>query len=90
MEGSRLSSVLYRLVFVLLALSVYCQCEALDPNNTNLTFMLITSFGQFGFNSSGGLPAAEMALEDINKDPDVLPGYNLVHDSIRDSQVKLW
>ena len=61
--------------------------QALDPNNTNLTFMLITSFGQFGFNSSGGLPAAEMALEDINNNPDVLLGYNLVYDSIRDSQV---
>ena len=61
--------------------------QVFDPNNTNLTFMLITSFGQFGFNSSGVVPAAEMALEDINNNPDVLPGYNLVYDSIRDSQV---
>ena len=48
--------------------------------NTNLTFMLIISYGEFGFNSSGGLPAAEMALEDINSDPHMLPGYNLVYD----------
>ena len=56
-------------------------------DRTNLTIMLIISYGQFGFNSSGGLPAAEMALEDINNKPDLLPGYNLVYDSVRDSQV---
>ena len=72
----------------MMTLSNLWHCSlAFDPDSTNLTFMLITSFGQFGFNSSGGLPAAEMALEDINNTPDVLPGYNLVYDSIRDSQV---
>ena len=59
----------------------------LISENANLTFMLIISYGEFGFNSSGGLPAAEMALEDINSDPDMLPGYNLVYDRIRNSQV---
>ena len=81
-----------RLLFfclLLLASASSNHAVALDPNNTNLTLMLITSFGQFGFNSSGGIPAAEMALEDINNNPDVLPGYNLVYDSIRDSQVEL-
>ena len=58
-----------------------------QSENTNLTFMLIISYGEFGFNSSGGLPAAEMALKDINSDPDMLPGYNMVYDRIRDSQV---
>ena len=66
----------------------HCKAAETGKNNdTNLTFMLITSFGQFGFNSSGVVPAAEMALEDINNNPDLLPGYNLVYDSIRDSQV---
>ena len=54
---------------------------------TNLTFLFITSFGQHGFNSSGVVPAADIALEDINADPDVLSGYNLVYDEVRDSQV---
>lgn len=53
----------------------------------NLTFLLITSFGQFGHNSSGALPAANMALEDINRDPDILPGYSLNYDKVRDSEV---
>ena len=55
----------------------------------NLTFMLITSFGQFGHNSSGALPAADMALEHINNNTDILPGYNLMYDEVRDSKVKL-
>ena len=58
---------------------------SLQPHN--LTFMMIASFGQYGFNSSGALPAVDMALEDINSNPDVLPGYNLMYDKVRDSMV---
>ena len=73
-----------------LFLSIFClslAVESLAVANKNLTIMFITSFGQFGFNSSGAVPAADMALEDINSDPDILPGYNLVYDQVRDSQV---
>ena len=55
----------------------------------NLTFILITSFGQNGFNSSGLIPAADMALEDINSNSQVLPGYNLMYDTLRDSEVSM-
>ena len=54
----------------------------------DLTFMFITSFGKFGFNSSGALPAADIALEDVNNNYDLLPGYNLRYDVVRDSQVR--
>lgn len=68
-----------------------CMISALwDPAASqphNLTFMMIASFGQHGFNSSGALPAVNMALEDINSDPDILPGYNLMYDKVRDSMV---
>ena len=53
----------------------------------NLTIMLITSFGEFGFNSSGAIPAADVALEDINRNSSMLPGYRLVYDKPRNSQV---
>ena len=56
-------------------------------SNRNVTFMFVTSFGQFGPNTSGVVPAADIALEDINANPDILPGYNLVYDVVRDSQV---
>ena len=55
----------------------------------NLTFMFMTSFGQSGFNSSGVVPGADIALEDINSHPDVLSGYQLVYDTVRDSQVHI-
>ena len=55
----------------------------------NLSFMLMTSFGEFGLNSSGIVPAVRIALEDINESPDVLPGYNLTYDEIRNSQVSI-
>ena len=54
----------------------------------NLTFMLITSFGEFGFNSSGAIPAADVALDDINANSSMLPGYKLVYDKPRNSQVE--
>ena len=53
----------------------------------DINILFITSFGQFGFNSSGVIPAADIALEDINKDPNMLPGYKLTYDRVRDSQV---
>ena len=53
----------------------------------DLNIMLIVSFGQSGFNSSGVVPAADIALEDINRTPDLLPGYTLKYDKVRDSQV---
>eukprot|EP00731_Ephydatia_muelleri_P020698 Em0013g425a len=54
--------------------------------SANLTFMFITSFGQFGLNSSGVVPAADMAIRDINSRSGLLPGYRLMYDSVRDSQ----
>ena len=64
---------------------VYSMKAAIPEHNLNI--MLVVSFGQFGFNSSGVVPAANIALEDINKDPGVLPGYRLTYDRVRDSQV---
>ena len=55
----------------------------------NLTFMFITSFGQFGLNTSGVVPAADMAIRDINSRSGLLPGYSLMYDSVKDSQVSV-
>ena len=74
---------------LLLVISAVASAEAAQaPHNlTRLTFMLITSFGQFGLNASGAIPAAEIALEHINGDSDLLPGYKLLYDRVGDSQV---
>ena len=63
--------------------------KADSDSEKNLTFMLIASFGQFGFDSSGAIPAADVALDDINEDNSMLPGYRLVYDKARDSQVTI-
>ena len=74
-------------LFILLAISLSLLVSAAD--NKNLTFMLVTSWSGFGYNSSGTLPAAEIALRNINNRPDLLPGYNLVYDRVRDSKVSI-
>lgn len=53
----------------------------------NISFIFITSFGQYGLNSSGVVPAVDMALADINNRSDLLPGYSLTYDQVKDSQV---
>ena len=77
----------HRLPLLLLTVSLSLLVSADD--NKNLTFMLVTSWGGFGYNSSGTLPAAEIALRNINNRPDLLPGYNLVYDQVRDSKVSI-
>ena len=74
-------------LWALVALCYHASQAAEGTDTVNLTFMLITSNGRYGFNSSGTLPAADIALERINNRSDVLPGYNLVYDSVRNSEV---
>eukprot|EP00731_Ephydatia_muelleri_P020684 Em0013g411a len=71
----------------LLLLLLFLSYQIVDGNsNHTLSFMFITSFGKFGLNSSGVIPAAEMAITDINDRSTLLPGYVLGYDSVRDSQ----
>ena len=61
-----------------------------SSNKTELHIGFITSFGG-QYNSSGTVPAVEMALEQINSRTDVLPNYTLsLHEGmVGDSQVAL-
>ena len=74
-------------VVLLPILMLFIAGHGMVQGNQNLTFMFMTSFGRFGLNSSGAIPAADIALEAINDDPNILPGYNLVYDRVRDSEV---
>ena len=76
-----------RLLLGICVISTLWGSAASQPHN--LTFILIISYGQYGYNISGALPAADMALEDINSDPDILSGYNLMYDKVRDSMVSI-
>ena len=53
-----------------------------------LVFGLIMSFGG-SFNSSAAIPGVRVALDRINRDTTLLPGYSL-HYALSDSQVILY
>ena len=82
-------SLFVNLCFVSALPGSEAKIEVKNTDTKNLTFVFITSWGGYGFNSSGTLPAAEIALRDINSHADLLPGYNLVYDEIRDSKVSM-
>ena len=42
-----------------------------------------------GFDSSGAVPAIELAEEMVNKNSSILPGYTLKHTEVRDTKVGL-
>ena len=54
-----------------------------------LRYALFTSGTTGGFDSSGVVPAIELAEELINADSSILPGYNLTHTPVVDTMVSL-
>lgn len=61
--------------------------DAPPDNRTELRILYITSFGG-EYNSSGSIPAVEIAMEQINNSSDILEDYRLVYE-VGDSQVGL-
>ena len=76
----------YTQIRICVCLFVSLQVRSVTAHDLNI--MLVVSYGQSGFNSSGVIPAADIAIEDINSDPNILSGYNLTYDKVRDSQVR--
>lgn len=58
-----------------------------SSGTVSLPFSLILSFGRFGFNSSGIIPAIDLALEHIGNSSELLPGYKLQYTKVHDSEV---
>ena len=50
--------------------------EPVDRNKTPLYFALVLSFGG-QYLSSGSIPGVQVALDQINRDASILPGYEL-------------
>ena len=65
-------------------LQVYPPLDHSD-NRTQLFFALMLSFGG-DYTSIGALPGVQIALDYINSEPSILPGYSL-HYTLTDSQV---
>ena len=69
----------------LVLLAVYFSA-AVGQSATPVYFSLIVSYGEFGFNSSGGIPAVDIALDYINRSQ-LLPAYELRYKTARNSKV---
>ena len=70
-------------ISLLIPLLLWCAAAAQTP----LYFSLILSFGRYGFNSSGTIPAMEIALERVDE-MKILPSYKLKNSPVRDSEVR--
>ena len=62
------------------------RVEIISTSEIPITFSLVVSYGRFGFNSSPGIPAIDMALEHIHSSG-VLGEYKLQYSTVRDSEV---
>ncbi len=58
-------------------------------NSQELRYALFTSGTTGDFDSSGVIPAIELAEELINADSSILHGYNLTHTPVVDTMVSL-
>ena len=79
----------YKRIYPPVNISIDQESCSPDPalNKTcPLYIALIMSFGG-SYTSSGVIPAMEVALDQINSDPDMLPGYTL-HYTLKDSRVQ--
>ena len=75
---------LQALVLLSLVLSIFSGHVS---GGTPLYFSFVVSFGHHGFDSSGLIPAVDLALEHINNRSNVLDGLKLTYLSFQDSKV---
>ena len=74
------------LKFASILLCVTSSTGFITDNPRPLYFTLMVS-GAAGLNTSGIVPAVERALQDINSDPTILPGYSLNYTRVADTKV---
>ncbi len=76
--GMRLDVVIPYLISLILPISAQ-NLGTPGPEIANKTALYVGAFFPFGggWNGSGVIPAVQMAIDDINSRPDILPGYEL-------------
>ena len=81
-------SLLFLLSLVSTVRSYLQIYPAINENDTRtpLYFALLQSFGGL-YNGSGSVAGLQVALDRINNDPNLLPGYTL-HYTLTDTQVR--
>ena len=77
-----------RVVALAISLGLVAHLDAArspDPKPV-VYFSLIVSYGEFGFDSSGGIPAVNISLKYIDRNQ-ILPGYQLMYERVLNSKV---
>ena len=74
--------------FLFTALIVAATISGTLPQR-QLRYALFTSGPGGAFDSSGAIPAIELAEKDIMMDPSILPGYSLQHTTVQDTLVRI-
>ena len=64
---------------------IICLCCTKIAHSVELKYALFTS--SVGFDSSGAVPAIELAEEMVNRNSSILSEYTLVHTEVRDTLV---
>ena len=83
---ANLGSVPKAATYVLALALILVRPEIAFGERIPLTFSLILSYGRDGYNSSGTIPAIDLALEHVNS-LGVLGEYQLQYSSVKDSRV---
>ena len=73
-----ISAIMSSVVSLILCLICAAACVELARCQTkNLYFSFTTAHSPGRYSALGAVPAVDLALQRINDDPDILPGYNL-------------
>ncbi len=76
-----------KVIVSLLCLTLILKFTVVAQETRILQYALFTSGPTGSFDSSGAVPAIELAEELINADNSILPGYNLTHTPVVDTMV---
>ena len=79
-----IGSMEYQLFVLVAPLLWLCDCGSGEKISLNFSY-ITTKTGSFV--SSGGIPAVDLALEQINNRTSILPNYTLNYTTILDSEV---
>ena len=85
--ATRVMRTLQRITWILLSTSLMVEFASGKEKLYIGTFYGVNVSSK-GWSSQGVMPAVQMALDHVNRDPSILPGYELYEDS-RDSKVTM-
>jgi len=77
-----------RVLALAISLGLLAHLDAVRSSDQKpvVYFSLIVSYGEFGFDSSGGIPAVNISLNYIHRNQ-ILPGYQLMYERVLNSKV---